>query len=172
MRGSQKVPENVVQQCNGWTYDNDYLITYKIQLLHTHTHLLHRFCRRWKHRRKASFGIFCSSAVAFHWMSSIVAKCVPLRPIFRVGNSQKSLGARSGDYGGWVMTGTLFSARNYCTTRDVLLGAKAWLGSHFHNKFMNVFNMHFTPKLLRSNINIPPYLFSDVIAVVGFVWGN
>jgi hypothetical protein len=38
-------------------------------------------------------------------MSSMVAKRVPLRPIFRVGKSQKSLGARSGEYGGWVMTG-------------------------------------------------------------------
>jgi hypothetical protein len=41
-------------------------------------------------------------AVTFHLMASMVAKRVPLRPIFRVGNSQKSLGARSG--GGWVMT--------------------------------------------------------------------
>ena len=35
----------------------------------------------------------------------MVAKRVLLRPIFRVGNSQKSLGARSVEYGGWVMTG-------------------------------------------------------------------
>jgi hypothetical protein len=34
----------------------------------------------------------------------MTAKRVPLRPIFRVGNSQKPLGARSGKYGGWVMT--------------------------------------------------------------------
>jgi hypothetical protein len=39
-------------------------------------------------------------------LSSKVEKSVPLRPIFRVGKSQKSLGARSGEYGGWVMTGT------------------------------------------------------------------
>ena len=58
-------------------------------------------------------------------MSSMVAKCVPLRPIFRVGNSQKSLGARSGDYGGWVTTGMLFLVRNCCTTSDVWLGAFA-----------------------------------------------
>ena len=56
-------------------------------------------------------------------MSSMVAKRVPLRPIFRVGNSQKSLGARSGEYGGWEMTGMFFSARNCCTTSDVWLGA-------------------------------------------------
>ena len=46
-----------------------------------------------------------------HFMPSMVAKRVPLRPIFRVGNSRKSLGARSGEYGGWVMIGMLFSAR-------------------------------------------------------------
>ena len=67
-----------------------------------------------------------SSAVrAFHLMSSMVVKCIPLRPIFGVGNSQKSLGARFGEYGGWVMTGMLFSARNCGTTSDVWLGAFA-----------------------------------------------
>jgi len=66
-------------------------------------------------------------AVAFHSMSSMVAKRGPLRPIFRLGNSQKSLGARSGEYGGWVMTRMLFSARNCCTTGDVWLGANALL---------------------------------------------
>ena len=58
----------------------------------------------------------------------MVAKRAPLRPIFRVGNSQKSLGARSGEYDGWVMKGMLFSAfseRNCCTTSDVWLGAFA-----------------------------------------------
>jgi len=58
-------------------------------------------------------------------MFSMVAKGVPLRPTFRVGNSQKSLGARSGKYSGWVMIGMLFSARNCCTTSDVWLGALA-----------------------------------------------
>jgi hypothetical protein len=48
------------------------------------------FGHEWKlHRRKASFGIFWSLAVAFDLMSSMVAKRIPLRPIFRVGNSQK-----------------------------------------------------------------------------------
>jgi len=55
----------------------------------------------------------------------MVVKRVPLRPIFRVGNNQKSLGARSGEYGGWVMTGMLYSARNCCTTSDVWIGANA-----------------------------------------------
>jgi hypothetical protein len=53
----------------------------------------------------------------------MVVKRVPLRSIFRVGNSQKSLRARSGEYGGRVITGMLFSARNCCTTTSVWLGA-------------------------------------------------
>jgi hypothetical protein len=40
-------------------------------------------------------------------MFSMVAKGVSLRPTFRVGNSQMSLGARSGEYGGWVLIGML-----------------------------------------------------------------
>ena len=78
--------------------------------------MLHRSCHCWKHQRKASSGIFRSSVVSFDLMSSMVAKRVPLRPIFRVRKSPKSLRARSGEYGGWVMTGMLLSARNCCTT--------------------------------------------------------
>jgi hypothetical protein len=48
MRGSQKVPGNVVKHCSGRTYDNAYLIIFKVEPLHTHTHtythLLHRPC--------------------------------------------------------------------------------------------------------------------------------
>jgi hypothetical protein len=51
-----------------------------------------------------SFGIFRCSAVAFNLTSPMVAKYAHLRPIFRAGNSQQSLGARSGEHGGWVMT--------------------------------------------------------------------
>ena len=56
------------------------------------------------------------------------------------------------------------------STGSMLKYKVAWLGFHFRYKFMNIFNVHFTPKILYSDINIPPYLFSDVIAVVGFVW--
>jgi len=49
----------------------------------------------------------------------------PLEAHFQSREQPKLLGARSGDYGGWVMTGMLFSARNCCTTDDVWLGAKA-----------------------------------------------
>jgi hypothetical protein len=57
---------------------------------------------------EASFGIFKNSAVAFNVVFSMVVKRVPLRPIFKVWNSQKSLGVRSGEYGGWVLTGMFF----------------------------------------------------------------
>ena len=60
-------------------------------------------------------------------MSSMVAKCVPLRTIFRAGNSQKSLGARSGDYGGWVMTRMLFSARN--AAQQLMCGSVRYRGA-------------------------------------------
>jgi hypothetical protein len=38
-----------------------------------------------------------------------------------------SLVARSGEYGDWVMTGMLFSARNCCTTSNVWLGVQQFL---------------------------------------------
>jgi len=120
--GCQKVPGIVVKHSNGRTYDNAYLITFKVRPLSTHT-LAPSILHCWKHRRKASFGIFRSSVVEFDLMSSMVAKHVPLRPIFRVEKSQKSLGARSGEYDGWVMTGMLFSVRNCGTISDVWLGA-------------------------------------------------
>jgi hypothetical protein len=37
-------------------------------------------------------------------MGLMIPKLVPLRPIFGVRNSQKALGVRSGEHGGWVMT--------------------------------------------------------------------
>jgi len=57
-------------------------------------------------------------------MSSMVAKRVSMRPIFRVGKNQKSLGARSGECGGWVMIGMLArcssggngATSGFCTT--------------------------------------------------------
>jgi hypothetical protein len=127
-RSSQKVPGNVVQHCNGSTCDNAYLITFKVRPLRTHPlapsnlPLLEAPAEDffWN---PTGVRIFRSSTVEFDLMSSMVAKRVPLWPIFRVGKSQKSLGARFGEYGGWVMTGMLFSARKCCTTSDVWLGA-------------------------------------------------
>jgi hypothetical protein len=92
--GSQKVPGIVVLHCNCRTHCNAYLNTFKVGPLRTHTqtHLLHRPCHCWKHRRKASCGILWSSAVAFDLMSSMVAKRDPLRPILRVGTDKSRSG--------------------------------------------------------------------------------
>ena len=57
--------------------------------------------------------------MAFDLMSSMVAKRVHLKHIFRVGNSQKSLGARSGEYGGWVMLRMLARFSSEETVRQV-----------------------------------------------------
>jgi hypothetical protein len=146
----------VVYQCSGWTYDNAYLITFKIEPLHTrahahtrartHTHTrahAHTHTQTHTHTHAHTHTHTCSIDPAIvgstggrlllessavrpsHSLSSMVAKRVPLRPIFRVGNSQKSLGATAGEYGGWVMTGMLFSARNCSRASDVWLGANA-----------------------------------------------
>jgi hypothetical protein len=45
-------------------------------------------------------------------MSSVVVKRVRLRPILRVGNSQMSFGARSGEYGGHFYGQVLESLRD------------------------------------------------------------
>jgi hypothetical protein len=98
-------------------------------LARTHAHLLSRSCHYWKHQRKASFGIFQSLDVAFDLMLCLGAKSAPLRPIVTSGNSQKSLGVRTGEYGGWLMTGKFFW-RGACTTSDVWLGALSWCRNH------------------------------------------
>jgi hypothetical protein len=73
-------------------------------------------------------------------MSSMFVKYVPLRHIFRIGKSPKSLGARSGECDGWVMTGMFFSARNCCAISDVWLGALSWYSNyclcHFSHRFL------------------------------------
>jgi hypothetical protein len=60
-----------------------------------------------------------------------------LRPIFTVGDSQKSLGARSGEYECCVMAGKFVSARNFCTTSDVWLGAETTVPAcHLWRRFL------------------------------------
>ena len=83
-------------------------------------------------------------------MSSMVAKRVPLRPIFRVRNSRKSLEARSGEYSGRVMTGMLFSTRNCCTTNNV------WLSANPPNHTSLVVQQFLAEKNI-SVITQPPY---------------
>ena len=111
-------------QCNGWTYDNAYLITFKVGLLRTHT------------LAPSILLILEATAEGFFWNLLQFGRRIPFdvlhgcetRPLeahFQSREQPKSPGARSGEHGGWVMTEMLFSARNCCTTRDVWLGAFA-----------------------------------------------
>ena len=69
-----------------------------------------------------------SRRIRFYVLNGV--KRVSLRHIFRTGRSWKTLGARSRVYGGWVMTGMLFSARNCCTSSDVWFGASSCCRNH------------------------------------------
>ena len=85
------------------TYDNTYLITFIIEPLRTHTHT----CSTDRAIVGSTGGRLLLESHGFRSsrsVSSMVAKRGPLRLIFKIWNSQKSLGARSGEYGGWVMT--------------------------------------------------------------------
>jgi hypothetical protein len=42
---------------------------------------------------------------------------VPFQPIFRAGGSQKLRGARSGEHGGWVLTGMFSPERKCCINK-------------------------------------------------------
>jgi hypothetical protein len=81
----------------GW-YGNDYLIAFKLRPLCKCT-LAPSILLLLGAPADGSLGIFLSSAVEFDLMFLMVRKLVPLRPIFRVGDSQKSLEARSGEWG-------------------------------------------------------------------------
>jgi hypothetical protein len=90
----------VVLHCNGRTCGNAYLITFKVGPLRTHA------------LAPSILPLLEPPAEGFLWNHSEFGRRVrlgvPLRPIFRVGNSQKSLGARSGEYGGWVIIVIIF----------------------------------------------------------------
>jgi hypothetical protein len=88
-------------------------------------------------------GFFWNHPVFWHYIEfnvHLVAKCGPLRPIFRIGNNQESLEMGSKVYSGWVMTGKIFSARKYCTTSDVWLSVlssrKNYCPCHFSHCFL------------------------------------
>jgi hypothetical protein len=101
--GSQKVPGMVELHCKGKIYGDAYIITFKVGPLNAHTCCIKPAIVRSTGRRI----LLKSSGVRpSHWI--LVPLCSqngPVSPIFRVGNSKTSLGARSGECGGWVLTG-------------------------------------------------------------------
>jgi hypothetical protein len=103
--GSQKVPGVAVLHCNDRTCGNAYLMTFKVRPLRAHT-LSQSVLPLVEAPSEDSFWNLPEFLVTFELMSSMAGNHVPLRPIFRVRNSKKSLWARSGECGGWVMTGT------------------------------------------------------------------
>jgi len=129
MRGSHKVPGIVVQHSNGRIYDKAYLITFKVGPLRTHT-LAPSILPLLDALVEGFFWNLPEFGRRFRFCVLYGAKRVPLRPIFRIGNSRKSPGARFREYGGWVMTGMLFSVRNCNTTSDVWLSASSWCRNH------------------------------------------
>jgi hypothetical protein len=88
--------------------------------------LLQQFCGCWKHLWKSSSATPLRHAVAFCRVSSTDVKRWPFGPILSLGKSRKSHGARSGDYGGWVMGRIWLFARNWCRPRKVSWGLCSW----------------------------------------------
>jgi hypothetical protein len=74
-----EVPCMVALHCNGRTY----LITFRVGPLSTYT-----FALLIQPLLEALAEIFESLAITFHFISSMVAKCAPLQPVFSVWNSQ------------------------------------------------------------------------------------
>jgi hypothetical protein len=126
-KGSQKVPGMAVLHCNRRSYGNAYLITFKAGPLSRHT------------PAPSILSLLEAPADDFFWNHpefghrirfDVLHGCETCPPeahfqnrkTFRIENGQKSLGARSGEYGS-LMTGMFFSARNWCTTCEVWLAA-------------------------------------------------
>jgi hypothetical protein len=139
--GSQEGPRMVILHCNDRTYGNAYLITFKVGPLRTHMHATSIL----PPLEAPAEGLFFNLLEFSHHIRFDVLhgwETVPLRHIFRVGNSQKSLGAKSGEtvIGWWqvllhnkeVWLGALSWCRNHCpcTGRRLLLESSGVQPSH------------------------------------------
>lgn len=91
------------------------LIILAVHTLCAHTHLLQQFCHAWQHSWRASI-MGHRPAVALHLMSNVTKHWLR-SPICSLEKSQKSLGARCGEYGGFGMSVICFPAKNYCIVR-------------------------------------------------------
>lgn len=87
---SQKVPGMTVRHSNGRAYGNPHLITFNVGPMRAQILVSSSLPICWKNRHKAPFGIIRISAVALDLVFFMAAKCVPVRPIFKRGKSQKS----------------------------------------------------------------------------------
>jgi hypothetical protein len=116
--GSQKVPGMIVFHSDERIYGNVYLIRFKVLTLeHTHTFSIDPVGSTGRRPFLEFSGIR-----QFHsTMSSTVATRVSLRPIFRAGNSQEPLEARTLQYGGLVITGEELLHKKRRVARRVIL---------------------------------------------------
>jgi hypothetical protein len=158
---SKKFPAVVELDCNNGIHGNGYLITYKVGLLssraHKHTHICNCSIKPAIFGSTSGRFVLESSRVRRGIRFDVIHGCemLPLRTIFRVGNSQKSLGAKSREYGGWVMTGNSYSARDCCTRSDEWLAALLWCRNHgprcSSRPFLQI-NSANSAKLARTNV--------------------
>jgi hypothetical protein len=121
--GSQKVPGMVVLHCNGKTYGNTYLITFKVGPLFTQT-LAPSILPLLEAPADASLGIFRSSPVAIRFYILHGCEPCPLGAHFQSSAQPEVTGSEV------RRVRWLGDDRNSCTTSDVWLGALLWCSNH------------------------------------------
>ena len=89
-------------------------------------HFCQRFLQSSKHAEKSSVGIAFNARADSRWISSMDSKRFPRSGLLSFGNSQKSHGAKSGEYGGCGATWVEFLAKNSRRTSAVYEGALLW----------------------------------------------
>jgi hypothetical protein len=111
--GNQKVPRMVVLHCNGRTYGNAFLITFEVGPLRAHT-LAPSILPRLEAPADGFFWTLPDFGRRILFDVPHSCETCPFGAYLRVGTSHKSLGARSREYDGWVMTqqATCGSVRN------------------------------------------------------------
>ena len=79
-------------------------------------------------------------SVVFALMSSLVTNCLPFNVILSLGNSQKSHGAKSGEYGGCGTAARFFPAMNCWTSSEECEGViwDQWRHQGKHNRPLKV----------------------------------
>ena len=88
--------------------------------------LCQSFFQSSKHAEKSSLGIAFNARADSRWISSMDSKRFPRSGLLSFGNSQKSHGAKSGEYGGCGATWLEFLAKNSRRTSAVCEGALSW----------------------------------------------
>ena len=83
------------------------------------THFAQRCCHCRKNFVNSSFGMSISVFFEFRLMTSVASNRCPIKTFLILGNSKKSDGARSGEYGGCWNRAVPCLAKNCCTVFEV-----------------------------------------------------